>query len=370
MCNEWKTGIHMTFDRHHLHFTQRIGKAVTAMTAAVLALGLAACGAGDKTASSDGLRDVTFMLSWAPDTNHIGVYVAKHNGYFKKAGLTVDILAAAQAGAEQAVANGQADFALSNLTNVGIYSDKGADLKQVLQVQQKPSAIWCALASNTAITSPKDFDGKTFATVGANESDAVIRRMIQYDGGKGEFDKVTVGTSTFQTLSSGKADFGGFYATWEGVQAEMYGPALTCFTEPDYGVPGNADAIGVITSGKTIKNDPELVRAFTQATQRGYEYAYSHPDKAAEILVQEAPDANLDVDFVKRSMHVIVDGQYWGDPAKIKDGSFVLGTNDTVGTQQYFDFLNEGHVYTDNKGNVLDSAPQAKDLATNEFLAE
>ena len=30
------------------------------------------------------------MLSWAPDTNHIGVYVAKNKGYFKDAGLDVD----------------------------------------------------------------------------------------------------------------------------------------------------------------------------------------------------------------------------------------------------------------------------------------
>ncbi len=76
-----------------------------------------------------------------------------------------------------------------------------------MQVQQKPSAIWCALASNTDIKSPKDFDGKTFATFGSNESDAVIRRMIQTDGGKGDFDKVTVGTSTFQTLDSRQSRF-------------------------------------------------------------------------------------------------------------------------------------------------------------------
>ena len=87
---------------------------------------------------------VTFMLSWAPDTNHIGVYVAKNKGYFKEAGLDVDIVAVAQAGAEQAVNNGVADFALSNLTNVSTYAVKGATIKQVLQVQQKPSAIWCS----------------------------------------------------------------------------------------------------------------------------------------------------------------------------------------------------------------------------------
>ena len=253
----------------------------------------------------------------------------------------MDIVAVAQAGAEQAVNNGMADFALSNLTNVGIYTLKGAKIKQVMQVQQKPSAIWCSLASNKDIKSPKDFDGKTFATFGSNESDAVIRRMIQTDGGKGTFDKVTVGTSTFQTLSSKKADFGGFYATWEGVQADMYGPKLNCFTEPDYGVPGNADTIGVITNDKTISSNPDLVRKFVQATKKGYEYAYSHPDDAAAILVKEAPDANLKLAFVKKSMKTIVNGQYWGDPTKIKDGSFVFGTNDTKGAQQYFDFLAE-----------------------------
>ena len=347
-------------------------KAIAILGSIAMLVGVAACGqSNDSTkpaADGNGLTKVTFMLSWAPDTNHIGVYVAKNKGYFKQAGLDVDIVAVAQAGAEQAVNNGMADFALSNLTNVGIYTLKGAKIKQVMQVQQKPSAIWCSLASNKDIKSPKDFDGKTFATFGSNESDAVIRRMIQTDGGKGTFDKVTVGTSTFQTLSSKKADFGGFYATWEGVQADMYGPKLNCFTEPDYGVPGNADTIGVITSDKTISSNPGLVKKFVQATKKGYEYAYSHPDDAAAILVKEAPDANLKLDFVKKSMKTIVDDQYWGDPAKIKDGSFTFGTNDTAGAQKYFDFLAEENAYTDSHDKVIHTAPVAKDISTDEFL--
>ena len=344
-------------------------KAVAMIGAIAMLLGVAACGQTNSTnGEGTGLKKVTFMLSWAPDTNHIGVYVAKNKGYFKQAGLDVDIVAVAQAGAEQAVNNGQADFALSNMTNVGMYTTKGAKIKQVMQVQQKPSAIWCSLASNTSIKSPKDFDGKTFATFGSNESDAVIRRMIQSDGGKGDFDKVTVGTSTFQTLSSGKADFGGFYATWEGVQADMYGPKLNCFAEPDYGVPGNADTIGVITSDKTISSNPGLVKKFVQATKKGYEYAYAHPNDAAEILVKEAPEANLKLAFVKKSMKTIVDRQYWGDAADIKDSSFTFGTNDVKGAQQYFDFLAQENAYTDSHDKVIHTAPQAKDISTDEFL--
>lgn len=188
-----------------------VSKAAALVGALAMTFGFAACGqtntADSSNSNTSDLKKVTFMLSWAPDTNHIGVYVAKNKGYFKDAGLDRGYRARGpgrcRTGREQRCGR----LRLSNLTNVGVYTLKGAHIKQVLQVQQKPSAIWCALASNTAIKSPKDLDGKTFATFGSNESDAVVRRMIQTDGGKGEFDKVTVGTSTFQTMESGQGRF-------------------------------------------------------------------------------------------------------------------------------------------------------------------
>ena len=356
-----------------LSFSTASRRAVRRLLALVLALctvfASAACGSAAST-DANGLRNVTFMLRWAPDTNHLGVHVAKNKGYYREAGVNVNVVAVAQSGAEQAVNNGVADFSLSTLTKVSTYATKGAQLKQVMQVQQKPSAIWCALKSNGAIHRPRDFDGKTFATFGSSESDAVVRRMIQTDGGTGTFDKVTVGTSTFQTLTSGRADFGGFYSTWEGVQAELNGPELRCFTEPDYGVPGNADSIGVITSNKIISSDPDLVKKFVQATQRGYEYAYEHGDEAAQILVDEAPEANLDIALVKKSMKMIIDGEYWGDRAKINSGEQTFGAIDYDGTQQYFDFLAQSDAYTDANGDVVTTAPQSKDLATDTYLAK
>ncbi|MDD7384385.1 MAG: ABC transporter substrate-binding protein [Actinomycetaceae bacterium] len=308
------------------------------------------------------------MLSWIPDTNHIGIYVARNKGYYAAAGLNVTVTAVAQAGAEQAVNSSLADFALSTLTNVGIDDAKGARIAMVMQVQQKPSAIWCALASETAITSPKDFDSKTFATFGTSESDAVVKRMIQFDGGRGIFDKVTVGTSTFQTLQSGKADFGGFYDTWEGVQSRLNGPALRCFKEADYGVPGNADSIGIITHRDLMSRDPDLVRSFVQATQQGYAYAYAHPDEAAHILVQEAKSANVPLDLAAASMTKIRQEQYWGDAAAVASGHWALGTIDKKGVQQYLDFLSASGALVDANGFTLSAAPKVDSLATNDFL--
>lgn len=334
----------------------------------VMLLTLSCVACSQQHSSVKHLRKVSFMLWWAPDTNHIGVYVAKNKGWFEKAGIDLDVLAVSQTGSEHAVDSGAADFALTTLTGVADFSTKGANIRQVMQIEQKPNAIWCALASNTKIRSPRDFDGSTFATFGSAESDAVIRRMIRRDGGKGVFDKVTVGTSTFRTLETGKADFGGFFGTWEGVQAQLHGPKLRCFKAQDYGVPGNPDTIGVITHKRTIQRDPELVRKFVKVVRRGYQYAYEHPDEASAILVKQAPEANLDIRLVKRSMHMIVDGQYWGDRQALRKGTFTFGATDFAGAQQYFDFLSKEHAYTDNKGHVVGRTPQAKDLATDEFL--
>ena len=73
-----------------------------------------------------------------------------------------------------------------------------------------------------------------------------------------------------------------------------------------------------------------------------------------KILVKEAPDANLKPAFVKKSMKTIVDGQYWGDPAKIKDGSFTFGTNDVEGGPAVLSTSSlEEDAYTDSHDKVV-----------------
>ncbi len=163
------------------------------------------------------------MLDWTPNTNHIGLYVAQKLGYFDNEGVDVTILPTAQAGAETSVENGVADVGfttLSNvaafnaqganlkmvdvtilptaqagaetsvengvadvgfttLSNVAAFNAQGANLKMVFDLTQQPVARWCALASHTDISTPKDFDGKTFVSFGSAEQTAVLRQMIR-----------------------------------------------------------------------------------------------------------------------------------------------------------------------------------------------
>ena len=333
-----------------------------------LFLGTAGCASNNAGTSgnSDGDSSISFMLDWTPNTNHIGLYVAQKLGYFDDEGVDVTILPTAQAGAETSVENGVADVGFTTLSNVAAFNAQGANLKMVFDLTQQPVARWCALASHTDISTPKDFDGKTFVSFGSAEQTAVLRQMIRTAGGTGDFETATAGTNTFQALTNGQGDFGGFYATWENVESELHGPALHCFVASDWGVPGNPDQLGFAVNAAWLKDAShgDTLRRFLAAVRRGYDYALTNPDEAADILVDQAGEAQLDPELTHASMQEIVDGNYW----ITDDPTAVPGTVNLEAAQAYIDFLYENGTYTDADGSPLPAAPQAADLATNEYL--
>ena len=354
------------------NLTARLTTMARNATALILGIGLllgaAGCASNNAGTSgnSDGDSSISFMLDWTPNTNHIGLYVAQELGYFSDEGVNVTILPTAQAGAETSVENGVADVGFTTLSNVAAFNAQGANLKMVFDLTQQPVARWCALASHTDISTPKDFDGKTFVSFGSAEQTAVLRQMIRTAGGTGDFETATAGTNTFQALTNGQGDFGGFYATWENVESELHGPALHCFVASDWGVPGNPDQLGFAVNAAWLKDAShgDTLRRFLAAVRRGYNYALANPDEAADILVDQAGEAQLDPELTHASMQEIVDGNYW----TTDDPTAVPGTVNLEAAQAYIDFLYENGTYADADGSPLPAAPQATDLATNEYL--
>jgi len=64
------------------------------------------------------LTPVKLVLDWVPNTNHTGIFVAQSKGYFKDAGLDVQIIQPGEVYPEAAVAGGAADFGVSFQENV------------------------------------------------------------------------------------------------------------------------------------------------------------------------------------------------------------------------------------------------------------
>ncbi|MGB6118562.1 MAG: ABC transporter substrate-binding protein [Mesorhizobium sp.] len=326
---------------------------------AILA-GLAAPAVLSLTHRAQASEKVSVALDWTPNTNHVGLFVARDKGFYKEAGLDVEILPYADTAASTLVAGRVADF---GIVGIGLYTQRaaGADLVATYAVVQKETGRLVVKAERTDINSPKDLDGKRYGGFGSAWENALIGSVIRHDGGKGEFETITLGTSAYQALETGAVDFTLEVYTWEGVKAELAGVAQRAFQYADYGVPDEHTTM-LGSSSAFLRERPDAARAFIQATQRGYAFAAEKPAEAAELLIAANKDALTDPKLIHASMAALVEGNYLRTPDGVV-GRFDPAKVDAIGT-----YLFNSGILKDATGNVLDQKPDFASYFTNALL--
>lgn len=347
--------------------TKQLAAVIAALAALFGAAFVAGCAQDDSAGGSggsgaDGLTKVRFALDWTPNTNHTGLYVAQNKGYFKDAGLDVEILPFNDSNPDVIVDSGQADFGVSFQDAATISMAAGANVRSVMAVEQTWATAVSVLADRDDIRSPKDLDGMTYGGFGTPADQAVMAGVIKAAGGKGEFDNVTLNTNAYEALYSRDVDFTVPYLAWEGIEAEDRGVKLKHYNYTDYGFP---DCYQVIILGNNdwLQAHPEEAKAFVQALQRGYEDAVEDPDGAAEILQQENADLLTDVEFLKRSQRIL-SRDYMLD----EDGKFGHQTQ-----QQWAElgkFLFDNGLLVDASDTPLTTEPDWSTYFTDEYVAD
>src|SRR5690625_3670186 len=195
------------------------------MVAAILAPALLV-GCGTASSISDDAPDLTsvsFALDWAPNTNHVGVYVADELGYYEEAGIDLEILPYGSASVSQLISAREADFGIAGQAPVQMGRTAGLDLISVYRVTQKDAGRLVVLGDRDDLQQPADLDGHIFGGFGAPLYTALAQGTIQGDGGAGEFEEVVLDTGAYEALSQERIDFTLSVATWENIQAELDG---------------------------------------------------------------------------------------------------------------------------------------------------
>ena len=103
----------------------------------LLCVGLAVWGAVAATAAPKGqkLTHVTLQLKWVTQAQFAGYYAAKARGFYKQAGLDVNIkVGGPDITPETVVAGGQAEFGIDWLPNLLAIRDQGTKLVNIAQV--------------------------------------------------------------------------------------------------------------------------------------------------------------------------------------------------------------------------------------------
>lgn len=306
-----------------------------------------------KAGDSDQLEKVTVILDYVANTNHTGMYVALDQGYYKEAGLDVEIVEPTEGATATLVAVGKGDFGISYQEDVTIAltSKDPLPIKTIAALIQHNTSGFVTYADKD-IKSPKDFEGKTYAGWGGPGEEAVLKAVMAKDGA--DFSKLNMVISDgsgFEALKD-KVDIEWFFEGWDNVKCKLnnfpinYMELRQLDDRLDYYTPV------IIANQDTLEQKPEMVKKFLAATEKGYRYAIENPDESAKILQKYAPDYSLEMLTMSQEYlaeKYMEDTDRWGE---MKDEVW----------NNYTDFMVEY--------GVIDHAIPASDCYTNEFLPE
>jgi len=294
---------------------------------------------------------VTVILDYVANTNHTGMYVALDQGYYGEEGLDVDITEPTEGATATLVAVGKGDFGISYQEDVtvALTSQDPLPIKAIAAIIQHNTSGFATYADKK-IQSPKDFEGKTYAGWGGPGEEAVLKAVMTQAGG--DFSKLNMVVSDgsgFEALKD-KADIMWFFEAWDNVKCQLndfpieYTPVRDLDERLDYYTPV------IIANNKTLEENPEMVRKFLAATEKGYEYAIANPKESAEILQKYAPDYSIEM--------LAMSQEYLA--SKYKEDSDRWGVMKDEVWDNYTGFMTEY--------GVIDEAIPASECYTNEFL--
>ncbi|MSP23160.1 MAG: myristoyl transferase [Dehalococcoidia bacterium] len=280
---------------------------------------MAACTDEDgKASTSAGLTPVTLMLNWTPNNHHAGIYVAQARGLYREAGIDLKIVEPSQAGADVVVATGGADFGISQAESLLPARAEGAPLVSIATLLPYNDSSLMALGGR-GIARPRDLDGRRYGGYGGALETELIKTLVTCDGGDAsKVSFVEVGNIDYLVgLDSGRFDFVWVFEGWDVLRArEVARRNIASIKFADYTrcIPDWYTPI-ITASEKTLRERPDLVRRFLEATTRGYQAAASSPADAAAALLGAAPESGADLVRASAGYHapkyLTADGR-WG----------------------------------------------------------
>ncbi|WP_218614898.1 ABC transporter substrate-binding protein [Pseudonocardia sp. KRD291] len=339
------------------------------MVVAVLgALSLLLAGCGAPSSGPDGAaggsgdpNTIRVALDWTPNTNHTGLFVAQQMGWFRDAGLNVELLPYNQTSPDTLVGSGAAEFGVSFQDSFTYSKGAGADITSVMAVLQHWATEVAVKADRADITSPRDLDGKTYAGFGGPGEQEKMRAIIRGAGGQGNFSTVTLGTSAYEALYAGQADFTEPFVAWEGIEAQLRGEPLKTFKYTDFGFP---DAYNVLLMGNStwLREHPDQARRFVQAAQRGYQLGADDPAKGAQLLTDANPGAFTEPELVDRSQQMLAE-RY------MKNAQGRVGPQTLATWAGFSGFVYDSGSVVGEDGNPVTTRPDFSTWFTNDYLA-
>jgi NitT/TauT family transport system substrate-binding protein len=324
-------------------------------TAALIAVGIFTAG------EAKALDDVRLRLNWMWYGSHAAFALGKDKGFFKDAGINLDIRSGNGSGsAHRLVANGDSTFSYGSCAGLVNLAAKGAPLVSVAVIDAMGTEA-IIVRPDAGVSKISDLKGKKLLTT-SNAGVNTFFPLVLKNAGLTEADVGIINVPDGALVSSYLQGAGGTVGLLGGLDdkpAEIKaagGAAPVTFPYSDYGV--NQVGYCIVTTKDTVAKNPDLVKRFVAATVKSYKAAEADPQAAINAM-GDIVGGTMNEDAGKKQaaevQKVTLDVLY----SKANTGK-VLGLNQPQDWVDMVDLM--------KKYNGLETKEPATFFYTNEFL--
>ncbi|BCO08921.1 hypothetical protein GF1_12970 [Desulfolithobacter dissulfuricans] len=237
--------------------------------------------AAQAAGTEDGLEEVVLQLKWQHQFQFAGYYAAVVKGFYREAGLKV-ILKERKPGIAIAdeLVFGRAQFAVE-MPGLLLERQAGKPVVVLAAILQHSPEVVIA-RKDTGIASPHDLIGKRLMLMPHGNFET--RAMFSHEGIRSTDLTILDHSWDIEDLISGRVDAQSGYLTDMPYVLEKRGIAYTLLFPINYGIDFYGDCL--YTSSREMREHPERVRAFLEASLRGWQYAMEHPEEMIDIILE------------------------------------------------------------------------------------
>lgn len=242
-----------------------------------------------------GAEKITLKLNWVPGGDHCFYFAAKEKGFYKQEGLEVNIERGQGSGdTVKRVELNTVDVGLADTGTLVVARSKGAKVKVIGMIYSKsPNGIktW----KGSGITKPKDLEGHKVGVPPGDAQRVLWPALAAVQGI--DMKKVTLinikPSAKAQSLAAKQVDavFDWVVGNQQYWEAGLDKDKLVLIPWAKWGVNPYGNAL--MASEKTIKERPDMLRRFMDATMKGWKWSIENPEKANEIFIKSNPEVPL-----------------------------------------------------------------------------
>lgn len=231
-----------------------------------------------------GAEDLSLLLNWTAGGDHAPVYYAQQQGWYKDAGVDLDIREGTGSGASAtALEVGQAEVAIIDTPTALQFLAKGAPINGIF-VAYNDNAAGIYWKKSSGIETVADLAGRS---IGAPAFDATRQMWAPYAAALGvDPDSVEwvnlQPTGKVAALQSGAIDATTHFYSVHFIYEDIFGDDLGFALMRDYGM--NSYGLAYFASDEAIKEKDETIRNFVNVTQRAFAFCLETPQPCAEAL--------------------------------------------------------------------------------------